>query len=90
MAFKTEEDIVLIHSLSVINNSDQPCPATLYFNFYVIGPGIEFTPKKDKLALKMLALDVMTSELNKGHWAKMSAAQKGMPKLFSPPPADLK
>ncbi len=32
--------------------------------------------KKDKMALKLLALEDMTKELNRNHWDKMSAAQK--------------
>lgn len=32
--------------------------------------------KKDKVALKMLAVDQMSKELNASHWAKMSAAEK--------------
>ena len=32
--------------------------------------------KKDDMALKLLALDTMTAELNRSHWAKMSADQR--------------
>ena len=32
--------------------------------------------KKDAMALKLLALDAMTQELNAGHWAKVKADEK--------------